>query len=84
MQASTAGGNAVHTPHTLEAIQRRIEQHVERLNRWDSQFSSWQASWKEREVRLDRELAILEAIASPTRTPITRQLVVVREDDMDE
>lgn len=83
MQASTAGGNAVHRPHTLEDIQRRIEQHVERLNRWESQFSLWQSAWREREERLDRELAILEAAMSPHRAPIARQLVVVREDDLE-
>jgi hypothetical protein len=83
MPATTARGNAVHAAHTLEAIQQRIEQHVQRLNQWESQFQQWKASWQEREVRLDRELALLEAAASPGRTAISRQLVVVRDDEQE-
>jgi hypothetical protein len=80
MLANLAGGNSVHAPHTFESIQQRIAQHAERLNRWESQFASWQASWKEREDRLDRELALLEAKATAARGGL-RQLVVYCEDD---
>lgn len=82
MLATPAGGKAVHAPHSLESIQQRITQHVKRLNRWETQFSEWQSAWREREGRLDRELAILEARSAAARGAVP-QLLVVREDDDD-
>jgi hypothetical protein len=80
MLATPAGGKTVHASHTLQSIQQRISQHVDRLSRWETQFSEWQSAWMEREDRLDRELAILEAKSAAARGGI-RQLVVVSEDD---
>lgn len=57
MHSAYKGTNSHHAPHSIESIQQRIQQHAERLNRWESQFQQWQDTWNEREVRLDRELA---------------------------
>ncbi len=83
MHSAYKGTNSHHAPHSIESIQQRIQQHAERLNRWESQFQQWQDTWNEREVRLDRELALLEAAATSTSPTGTRQLMVVRAEDLD-
>lgn len=83
MLSPTKGMNSHHAPHSIESIQQRIQQHAERLSRWESQFQQWQDTWNEREVRLDRELALLEAATTTTSPTATRQLMVVRAEDLE-